>query len=316
MGNSAAAIRLSGTVATLALVCISAFTAPAENLLANPGFEDLAGDRPARWDVFVQPKPGAEAAISDIAHGGAYSIRLHTPTPYEKEPVNNWSQNLIADFGGQTLEISGFIRVQEAKEAALWIQLWRKRPWGVLGAHSTSVDSPVYGTAEWQEVRMSVEVPKGTDFVTIRCVLLGTGSAWFDDLSVTRVEAGAKDTPATPAKSASAQEDVAAPAPGAPVPEAPAAPAAGPAADKVVPMVNQLESEVRRLRDANVILTDTLQQIQQVNQALLDEMLSVQEELRQLKAEQAAASAPPLDPAKPRVPPLVPLSESQESTAP
>lgn len=293
-----------------------------ENLLANPGFEDRAADKPVRWAEFVQPKPGATAALSDEAHGGDYSVWLHTPTPYETEPVNNWSQNIIGDFGGETLRVSGFIRVEEADEAALWLQMWRKRPWGVLGAETTSTDMPVYGTADWQEVSMTVKVPEGADFVTVRCVLLGTGSAWFDDIKVTRAGPAPSEAPdsAAPDSAAPAVKEASGPAP----PKEDAGTEATPADEEpvmagretVLPLVGHLESEVERLRDANVVLTKTLEEIQQVNQALLEEMLSVQVELRSLKTEKEAAEAPPLDPAHPRVPPLVPLSEAEAWGAP
>ena len=325
----------------LGLIILVAVSASAENLVANPGFEDLAGDKPARWDHFVQPMPGAEARLSDTAHDGAYAVQLHIPAPYEKEPVNNWSQNIMGEFGGKTLRVSGYIRVEEAKEATIWLQLWRKKPWGVLGAASTSIDSPVYGTQDWQEVSMDVPVPEGADFVTLRCVLMGSGTAWFDDLSVTLAES---ETPAVkteePAKSPESSPEVPDPEvdaaaenataseespateeimtdeapevvdPGAPF-EQPALPR-----ETVLPLVNELEAEVRRLRSANEVLTDTLQEIQSVNQELLKEMMAVQEELREMKAGKNGAAAPALEGDKPRVPPLIPLSQSQEHGAP
>jgi len=315
------------------LIFLLAASTSAENLVANPGFEDLAGDKPARWDQFVQPMPGADAKLSDAAHGGAYAVRLHIPTPYEKEPVNNWSQNIVGDFGGKTLRVSGFIRVEDAKEATIWLQLWRKKPWGVLGAASTSIDSPVYGTQDWQEVSMDVPVPEGADFVTLRCVLMGSGTAWFDDLSVAvtedakpeeDTEAPAKSPEASPDKpdsnadavAKSADEEIMA-EDEAEVPdlgeafEQPTLPQ-----DTVLPLVNELESEVRRLRSANEVLTDTLQEIQNVNQELLKEMMAVQAELQEMKAGKNGAAAPALQGDKPRVPPLVPLSQSQEYGAP
>ncbi len=319
--------------AALGLFLLFAANTSAENLVANPGFEDLAGDKPARWDQFVQPMPGADAKLSDTAHGGAYAVQLHIPTPYEKEPVNNWSQNIMGDFGGKTLRVSGFIRVEEAKEATIWLQLWRKKPWGVLGAASTSIDMPVYGTQDWQEVSMDVPVPEGADFVTLRCVLMGSGTAWFDDLSVAlaedvkpeeKTEAPAKSPEASPeapdsnadAVAESAVEEIMAEeaaelAEPDEVFEQPTLPQ-----DTVLPLVNELESEVRRLRSANEVLTDTLQEIQSVNQELLKEMMAVQAELQEMKAGKNGAAAPALQGDKPRVPPLIPLSQSQEYGAP
>ncbi len=314
-----------------ALLFLSALPAGADNLLANAGFEELSADRPVRWDRFVQPKPGATAMLTDQAHSGQYAVWLHTPTPYGKEPVNNWSQNILAELGGATLRVRGYIRVEDAKEAAIWLQSWRKKPWGVLGAESTSIDMPVYGTQDWQEVSMTVKVPDGTDFVTVRCVLLGTGSAWFDDLSVSRLEeTGEEDSDTSKGEKVAETADVEKPpaqttamegtdalesvAPKAEAQQEVTSESAG--QENVLPMVNQLETEVRRLRDANAILTGTLEDIQSANQALLAEMLSVQAELQALREEQAAAAAPTLEPSKPRVPPLVPLSQTQDTVLP
>lgn len=311
--------------AVFAFAAWSAAPAVGMNLLANPGFESRSADQPDRWDFFVQPKPGAVARLDNTAHTGEFSVWLHTPTPYEKEPVNNWSQNIIADFGGQTLQVSGFIRVAEAKEAALWLQCWRKSPWGVLAAASTSIDMPVYGTAEWQEVSMEVEVPEGTSFVTLRCVLLGTGSAWFDDISVSRLEpvaeedtaedpaAVSSDTTASVIEEEQETTDSTTADKGAP-------PVASEDAIRqeavVMPVMDKIEDEVRRLRDANLLLTDTLEKIQAVNQGLVNEMLAVQAELRALKEEEEHASAPTLEGDAPRVPPLIPLSEAQGASGP
>ncbi|MBX3180016.1 MAG: hypothetical protein KF886_21915 [Candidatus Hydrogenedentes bacterium] len=301
--------------AGIAVAAVLAAPALAENLLANPGFEELSGDKPARWDHFVQPMPGAVAALSDAARSGKYSVWLHTPAPYEKEPVNNWSQNIIAALGGETLRVTGHIRVEDAKEAAIWVQCWRKRPWGVLAAYSTSTDSPVYGTEDWREVVLDAAIPEGTDFITVRCVILGTGSAWFDDIAVRRAGVSGAGTPEEPQrerKDSRATAAVEEPDPKAAETPTPPAPEAD---GGVLSTVNHLESEVRRLRETNILLTDTLQQMQQVNQALLEEMLAVQAEVRALKAEKDA-EAPALDPAQPRVPPLVPLSAPDPEAAP
>lgn len=311
------------------LLAITAMAHPASadtgdmNLLANPGFELRTADQPDRWDYFVQPKPGAVARLDNEPHRGEYAIWLHTPTPYDREPVNNWSQNIIAQFGGSTLRVSGFVRVAEAKEAAIWLQCWRKRPWGVIASASTSTDMPVYGTADWQEVSMEVPVPEGTDFVTVRCVLLGTGSAWFDDVAVVRLDSPtAPPNRPKPASDTAPEETVVEPET-LPASETRGDMASSPEPDvaarqqeAVLPLVSQLEGEVRRLRDANLLLTDTLQQIQQVNQGLVNEMRAVQAQIETLKKEEDAAGAPALEQVPRLIPPLIPLSESEEFDAP
>ena len=327
---------LAGTVSVVwALVPVGAVWAQAEgdNLLANPGFESLAADQPLRWDHFVQPKPGAVARLDNEAHGGAYSVWLHTPSPYAKEPVNNWSQNIIATLGGETVQVSGYIKVTEAKEAALWLQCWRKRPWGVLGTFSTSTATPVYGSTDWQHVSMEAAIPEGTDFVTLRCVLLGTGSAWFDDIAVTRssVEATTPDTD-SPAAIKDMESDTVPVTENDSTPETETAPLVLQIVDTeqslmpteksvqqeatVMPVFTRLESEIERLREANHLLTDTLQQIQKVNEGLVKEIMSMQEDLQTIREDKDRIAAPPLKSNKPRVPPLIPLSEAQEMASP
>lgn len=164
---------------------------------------------------------------------------------------------------------------------------------------------------------MDVEVPEGTDFVTLRCVLKGAGTAWFDDLAVTRVEEEKpKEADAAPTDGDEADSDESDSEEGEWEPVEPPVKAEAMADQEVIlPLFDDLEAEVLRLREANSVLTETLQEIQTVNQALLEEMVAVQEELRKLKEEQGK-EAPSLNTEKSRVPPLVPLSESQEYGAP
>ena len=190
----------------LALLLAADFGGPL-NHLGNSSFEDLIADRPARWESFVEPQDGAFARIDDEAATGRYSAQLHIPRRYAVDPINNWSQNVVGDLGGKTVRLAGQIKVEAASEAALWIQCWRRRPWGVAEFATTSRDQPVYGSADWQAVEVEVDVPVGTDAITIRCVLKGTGTAWFDDLSLTVVETVEADDE----KKEGVREDAAAP---------------------------------------------------------------------------------------------------------
>lgn len=157
------------------------------NLLANPGFEQVVGETPTRWNLFVEPREGAYGRIDhEHVFDGKLSVVLYNPEAYPAEPANNWSQNIIQDLSEVELIISGRIRTLEATEAALWIQCWSKAPVRLLHGATTSTDSPVYGTQDWAQVEMNVKAPEGTHFVTLRCVLLGRGTAWFDDLNISK----------------------------------------------------------------------------------------------------------------------------------
>src|SRR5690606_7529462 len=142
---------------------------------------------------------------------------LHTPTPYAQDPVNNWSQNITGDFAGKTLLAGAWVRTEAAGGAALWVQCWKRDPLRLLHTANSATRDPVRGTQDWREVTMPVDVPEGTAFLTLRCVLQGTGSAWFDDL---RLEvAAAKPAPANTAEMAPMVPPPT-PAPPAPAPAA------------------------------------------------------------------------------------------------
>jgi hypothetical protein len=182
---------------SILLALLLTLTAHAQdNLLANPGFEDLAGSMPARWDVFVQPSDGATGRLVDDAHTGKLAVQLQISQPYEQDPANNWSQSVLGEFGGKKMRLSGHIKVQDAEDATIWAQCWRKAPRKVVHIASTNQRAPVYGTKDWDEAFIEFDVPQNTDFIVVRCVIKGTGTAWFDDISLTVVgEAPKKPLP-------------------------------------------------------------------------------------------------------------------------
>jgi len=253
-------------VAWAVLFCCLAARAD-DNLIPNPGFEDLSGSMPARWDVFVQPADGATGRLVDDAHAGKYAVQLQTATPYPQDPANNWSQNLVGDFGGKRLRISGYIKVSEVEDAAIWVQCWRKEPWRVLQVFSTSTRAPVYGTKDWDETFIEFDVPQNTDYLTVRCVIKGSGTATFDDLSL--VEIGE-----APRKKSSAETPATTPDPKPKEEKKPMALKA--------PLGQSLrdESSDLMLREQNRMLKDTVDALRTTNEDLLKRVKSLEEQLK------------------------------------
>jgi hypothetical protein len=154
-----------------------------ENLLMNSSFEDAMPDgRPRGWNPFIMPQPGAFADLDPLSFGGGRAAMLHIPEPYAREPANNWSQVIIADVRGKTIEFSGYVRTEAAGQAALWLQCFQQSPARVIAAQTSALNDPLSGTAEWTRLAARVTAPASTDFVVVRCVLKGSGSAWFDEL--------------------------------------------------------------------------------------------------------------------------------------
>jgi hypothetical protein len=244
---------------------------PAPNLLANGGFEAVIGQAPRGWDLFLMPQEGAYGrADAEQAFEGGYAAVVHVPEPQPQHPVNNWSQNIVAPVAGKTLHLSGYIRTEQATEAAIWLQCWSVQPTRVIHAATTFDDHPMYGTREWNHVEMTVQVPPGTSFVTCRCVLRGTGTAWFDDLRVVIHEAANEEPPAAPA-----------PATGA-----------TPAAETTRPAHHAPASDVLAARTASPPATPEFD-AQAAQAAVLAATVQTNHALRQLLAEPAPGRASP-----------------------
>jgi hypothetical protein len=247
---------IAGLLITSMAACAVAQTL---NLVANPGFETLTGTMPARWHVFVAPKEGAVGKLSGAAHQGQRAVVLHTPTPYASEPINNWSQNILLELGGKKLKASAAIKVENAQEAALWVQCWQKKPLKVLHVVHTGLEQPLYGSQDWQDVWMEFDVPEGTAFLTLRCVLKGAGTAWFDDIALEEV---------LPPKVEKKDEE--------PPFNAPLKPTAerlqtSPPAD--------VETEIARLKQANLVLAEALERMEKAHAALLEELALLRQEM-------------------------------------
>jgi hypothetical protein len=265
----------------------------AANLLLNPGFEELDGGVPRHWHVYLMPMDGACAmADTEVAQEGGASVKIVIPRPYTVDPANNWSQNIEQQLAGKEVVLAGHIKTEQATDAAIWLQAFRKRPWAMLQQSSTSATTPLGGTRDWTPVELRVRVPEDADFVVVRCVLHGQGTAWFDAL---RLEAAPDTTPlpvSTPPQSSAP--------PSSTVPKVNSAPSA----------IETLEA----LRDANRALMQT-------NEALREKLEALERELRKLREQLETRPAMPVLPHFPGqpdserpvrvpVPPLVPRTDS------
>lgn len=169
----------------------------AANLLRNAGFENGANGQPDEWRGFVAPADGAEAVWDEAVHrSGKRSAMLHIETPYAEEVYNNWYQHIAVIPVAKQLNLSGYIRSKDVTDAALWVQCWREGSQEVLRFATTSVGHSVSGTVDWTHVRTSIVPPPETSFLTVRCIIAGKGTAWFDDLQLVAEQQRDRTAPA------------------------------------------------------------------------------------------------------------------------
>lgn len=270
------------------LICASM---QGENLLKNADFEEVNQGIPRHWKLFVMPNEGAVGLVdSETAYSQGRSIMLRNELPYEEEPANNWSQTVFGGHGGKELRLQGRIKTREATEAAIWIQCWRENPSAILHVRSTDDVTSVHGTMDWTPVDIRIKIPQDTDFIMCRCVLKGTGTAWFDDLRLEEKLAVEEPVATNKDKEETAGQRTAA------------------AAER---------EALKNLIEANRALVETSRGLRESNEALLQQIRALQEDLRAMRerlltienelAQMPETPAEPFTPAPPLVPHGYPL---------
>lgn len=302
-----------------------AWSAP-ENHLKNASFERTApvpqektavsqeNGPPAEWNVYLQPQRGAKACRDGlVAFDGDYSVMIHNARPYLSDPCNNWSQNVLGDWAGKELTLRGHIKTEKATEAAIWLQCWRRDPWGVARVATTSDDRLITGTVDWTPVQIKLETPADTDFVTVRCVLKGEGTAWFDDLALEEDNPPRDDKiasfPAEPPK------DSTPPPPASDVPPTqPPPPSVGNMSEVnagTPPATTPSTPDDRQVEEVRQAILDAMDSLRATNESQAAEIAKLRDEIAGLRTQLEKLSASPAPPAPvsrgvPRVPPLVP----------
>lgn len=239
------------------IVILACGAAPSVNLLSNGGFELGEGGLPADWSLFAMPHTQMKASQPEgrLDETGAFegkrSVMLRNPESYKQEPYNNWSQQAQGVLPGKKLRLKAQVKTENATGASVWLQCWRKSPLSVLYLAETR---SLTNTQDWTPVETSFTVPADTDFAIVRCVLMGTGAAWFDNVAVideTPPEENPKDV----------------------------------VAEEMVKASERMAETVKALRQSNESLLKSLGQLQ-------EEVRSLREQLQTNKESSSAARSP------------------------
>lgn len=150
----------------------------------NPGFEDDARG----WDHF----PTNAAIVSDVTHSGAKAARLTVNDPMtesvyitRKIPVRGGAFYQASVFL-KTLDVTAAPGKRSSVGAGLIVEWCDKDgKWFDGGAYACNV----YGTHDWQkQVCRNLRAPDNAGYAEVFLALRDKGTAWFDDLTLTRIE--------------------------------------------------------------------------------------------------------------------------------
>lgn len=279
-----AGIRRILTAAGMAAMA-AGFAAGEENLLKNGGFEEVDGGKPVHWNLFVQPEPAAEGRLdTQTVAEGSYAAWLRNPDTYAKDPCNNWSQNVSPVAAGRSVVAGGRVKTAGSANASIWVQCWRKDPWGVLRVASTGDAMPVQGESDWKSVAVRLTVPPDTDFIVVRCVIRGAGCAWFDDLRLIEAEPAPSETGEKPAPVS--------------VPKPPA----------------ERDAVLSDLARETASMAKAIESLRETNETLRQDLIRMREEIEAMR-KNIESREPPAPPVK-NAPPLVPHEYTEKEPQP
>jgi erythromycin esterase len=141
------------------------------------------------WSAFQGGSIATFLRDSAVVHGGRYSLRITVPDSEVAPTIQTILLQSPSGFArGHRLRLSGWLRAGRGfppSRVLLTLEAWKN---GEFAAADTArLGGPDIGLPErWQQVVLDINVP---DDATIHSIVIGasldgTGSAWFDDLSL------------------------------------------------------------------------------------------------------------------------------------
>lgn len=169
----------------LPLLLLSNLLAAQKNF--NHSFErfDPATGQPADWSQGVGRGTNSSYLFSidsSTAVEGRYSVRLASPE--DGGTFGAFSLSFPADFEGETITLTGSIRTENVSQDG-WAGLWMRLDGtsGVVGFDNMQ-QSGLKGSNAWKQYTISLNYSKEALTVVLGGLLVGTGTAWFDDVAV------------------------------------------------------------------------------------------------------------------------------------
>lgn len=169
----------------LTLACLLTGAACAKDLpIGNPGFEEWRAGKnvPESWNLMTAVH--TLDADCQIAREGKCSLRLASNPQTPVGGMTTLAQTLVAStVGGHPLHLSGWIKTRDVVgKAVLLMQVDSKVKTAV--AEAILGKGAPDGSKDWQRFDIQVPVAANARSVHIGLGLIGSGTAWFDDVKL------------------------------------------------------------------------------------------------------------------------------------
>ena len=187
------------------LVFVTAtFAAPSTAWFRVFGQESIVKSKTFAEGWVADARKSYEAGLDQtMAHSGKASAYLKSIGSDEKERFGNIGQVIAADdYRGKRIRFSGYIKVNEADKAGLWLRIDGKEPGDVIALDNMGT-RPIMGTKDWTLCEIILDVPDDADALVFGALLFGKGQTWIDSL---KLEIVGKDVKTTAAQIPSTEE--------------------------------------------------------------------------------------------------------------
>jgi len=142
------------------------------------GFEDQTSTALTGWYAYP---PGTISADDSTSHTGRWSVRLQR----DAQSAGTFSviaRSLPVDFQGGTVELCGYLRLQEVSgNAGLWL---RQDADGQMLALENMQSQQVKNTHDWAQYRITLPINPQAQQLFFGVLVSGTGTLWADDLEL------------------------------------------------------------------------------------------------------------------------------------
>lgn len=152
-----------------------------ENLINNGTMERIHGQQPSWWEFgrYDQSAKHGKGELSNEGRNGSRCVAISAsgaPTAWDSSPYPIES--------GKKYRLTVWVKTGEATGSTQIALFWCN---GNLQEYAGDVRSqPISGTQDWTEVTVSGIAPKDATFVRVNLISENnTGTAWFDDVTLT-----------------------------------------------------------------------------------------------------------------------------------
>lgn len=166
--------------------------APADpyTVALNLDFERMTDGVLDRWSHGIGKGSGGvggyELAPDRDAHGGTTSLRLRATDAAAGYGATSVATD-ATPLRGKRVRLRAWIKTEGVAEPG-WAGVWLRVDGSQVGGFDNMQDRGLIGTEGWREVVAQVDVPDDADQLVIGPLLVGSGTAWFDDLRLEIVD--------------------------------------------------------------------------------------------------------------------------------